>query len=233
MNCIIVDDEYPSIEELKYFIENFSSIKVIGQFEDSIKALQFLKSKKVDVIFLDINMPQLDGMALGKIINNFKNKPAIVFITAYRDYAVNAFEINAFDYILKPYSKERIADALIKLEKYNNNKFVCNKLTLWEKDKMVVINIGDICFCEANERETYVYTDEGRYVSNCSITSFSDKLPKKNFFKTHRSYIVNLDKIKEIIPWFNNTYILKLKNIETEVPVSRNNIPEFRKVMNM
>ena len=118
MNCIIVDDEFPSREELKYFINNFSNIKIMEEFDDSIKALEYIEENKPDIIFLDINMPKLDGMALGKIISHFPKQSLIIFITAHKDYAVDAFEIQAYDYILKPYSEERIVSTLKNIEKY-------------------------------------------------------------------------------------------------------------------
>jgi len=109
MNCIIVDDEFPARKELSYFITNFSSIKITEEFDDCIEALEYVKEHKPDIIFLDINMPKLDGIQLAKIINNLTPKPTVVFVTAYREYAADAFEIEAFDYILKPYSESRKA----------------------------------------------------------------------------------------------------------------------------
>lgn len=232
MNCIIVDDEYPAREELKYFIQEFSNIKIEAEFDDSIKALEYIEKNKPDIAFLDINMSKLDGMALGRIINGFKKKIIIVFITAYKEYAVNAFEVEAFDYLLKPYSEERIVNTLVRLEKSNlNDKCISNKITLKKGNKFKVISICDICYCEAHERETNVYTNKEKYTENYSISEFYKKLPKDNFFKSHRSYIINLEKITEIIPWFNNTYMVKLENINEEIPVSRNNINEFKHLM--
>lgn len=231
MNCIIVDDEYPAIKELAYFIENFSSIKLIGEFDDGLKALDYIKENKPDVIFLDINMPKLDGMSLGRIIRSFEYKPVIVFITAYREHAVEAFDIEAFDYILKPYSESRIITTLKKLEKIESNKVSSNKITLWKNDKLVVVDINDICYCEAMEREVYVYTKDDRYIIHSSITDFYKKLPHTLFFRCHRSFIVNLDRISEIVPWFNNTLVLKIKGIDADIPVSRNNINEFKNLM--
>ncbi|OPJ56797.1 LytR/AlgR family response regulator transcription factor [Alkalithermobacter paradoxus] len=231
MNCIIVDDEYPAREELKYFIQNYSSIEIMKEFEDSLSALSYLEKNKPDIIFLDISMPSLDGMSLGKIVNNFKEKPKIVFITAHKEHAVEAFEIEAFDYILKPYSEERIINLLRKLQRCQDTKSKAGKITLWKSEKMVVLNPSDICYCEAKERETIVYTINDNYNINCSISDFLDKLPKRKFFRTHRSFVVNIDKIEEIIPWFNNTYVVKVKGIDTEIPVSRKNIKEFKHIM--
>ncbi|CAM2916200.1 LytTR family DNA-binding domain-containing protein [Hathewaya histolytica] len=231
MNCIIVDDEYPAREELKYFIENFSSIKIIGEFDDSIKALEYIENNKPHIVFLDINMPKLDGVTLSRVLSKKKDEIIIVFITAYKQYAVEAFEVDAFDYILKPFSEERILRTLNKLKRLENSKVINSRITLLKDNKMVVIDIEDICFCEARERETIVYTEEGEYISNSSISEFYKKLPKSHFFKSHRSYIVNIDKIVEIIPWFNSTYQVKVKNRDEVIPVSRNNINEFKAFM--
>jgi two-component system LytT family response regulator len=233
VNCIIVDDEYPSREELKYFINNFSNIKIMDEFDDSIKALEYIEANKPDIIFLDINMPKLDGMALGKIINHFPKHSLIIFITAHKDYAVDAFEIQAYDYILKPYSEDRIVSTLKKIEKCSDKKCLNNKITLWKDNKMMVRSIIDISYCEARERETLVYIKGMQYNLNCSISEFYKKLPKESFFRSHRSYIINTDKITEIIPWFNNTFMVKLQGEEVDIPVSRNNIIEFKEIMSM
>ncbi|EPZ55363.1 response regulator [[Clostridium] sordellii ATCC 9714] len=116
MNCIIVEDEFPAREELKYFIKNHSDIEIINEFENGLDVLKFIQENNVDVIFLDINIPMLDGMLLAKTINKFKSKPKVVFITAYKEYAVDAFELEVFDYVLKPYSDQRIINTLKKLK---------------------------------------------------------------------------------------------------------------------
>ncbi|MEW8993283.1 LytR/AlgR family response regulator transcription factor [Clostridium sp.] len=231
MNCIIVDDESPSREELKYFINNFSNIKIVSEFDDSIKALEYIEENKPDIIFLDINMPKLDGIALCKIISHFPKQSIIIFITAHKDYAVDAFEIQAYDYILKPYSEERIVSTLKKIEKLSDKKSINNKITLWKDNKMIVKNIIDISYCEAKERETLIYINGVQYSVNCSISEFYKKLPKELFYRSHRSYIINTDKITEIVPWFNNTFMLKLQGEKVDIPVSRNNIVEFKQIM--
>lgn len=230
MNCIIVDDEFPSIQELSYFITNFSSIKILDKFDDSIKALEYVQRHSVDVVFLDINMPKLDGMAFSRVINTLTIKPIFVFISAYSEYALEAFEVAAFDYILKPYSENRIISTLQRLESCTA-KCSNDKITLWKNDKLVVLNINDIYYCEAHEHEVHIYTKEDQYIVTSSISDFHKKLPKDIFFRCHRSYIVNTDKITEIIPWFNNTYMLKLQGLNSEIPVSRQNISSFKTLM--
>jgi two-component system LytT family response regulator len=231
MNCIIVDDEYPSIQELSYFITNFSSIKILDEFDDSIKALEYVQKNPVDVVFLDINMPKLDGLAFSRVINTLPSKPLFVFISAYSEHALEAFEVAAFDYILKPYSESRITDTLRRLESCTSAKCSNSKITLWKNDKLLVLNMNDICYCEAHEHEVHIYAANDRFVASTSISVFYKKLPQDVFFRCHRSYIVNTDKITEIIPWFNNTYMLKLQGLSSEIPVSRQNILLFKKIM--
>lgn len=238
MKCIIVEDEFLAREELKYFIKNFSNIEISGEFEDGIEVLKFLQNNRVDVIFLDINITGIDGVVIAKNISKFSEKPYIVFITAYKEHAVEAFEIEAFDYILKPYDETRIKSMLKKLELSYNSKngelhIISNRINLFKNDKIIVTSIDDIYYCEAKERETCVLTKNEEYFVKMSISEFYDTLPKEMFFRCHRSYIVNLTKIKEIIPWFNNTYNLRLKNITKEIPVSRSNVKKFKHIMNI
>jgi two-component system LytT family response regulator len=240
MKSIIVEDEFLAREELKYFIKNYSSIEIVDEFEDGIDVIKFIQQNEVDVIFLDINIPSLDGVLLAQNISKFSKKPYIVFITAYKEHAVEAFEIQAFDYILKPYSESRIISMLKKLEmNYNRPKDtshkskITNKINLWKNEKIIVVDIDNIYYCIARERVTHVFTKDEEYSVNLSISEFYNTLSKDIFFRCHRSYIVNISKIREIIPWFNNTYNLKLQDIDYEVPVSRSNLKEFKQIMNI
>lgn len=231
MNCIIVDDESPAIQELRYFVTNFSSIKIQGEFEDSLKALEYIQKNTVDIIFLDINMPKLDGLTLSRVINTLNPAPILVFISAYKEYALDAFQVAAFDYILKPYSQERIVSTLNRLEVCKSIKCLNQKISLWKNDKLHVINIEDIYYCQSEEHEVIIYTAEEEYRITSTISGFYEKLPQESFFRSHRSYIVNLNKIIEIIPWFNSTYMVKLQGSESEIPVSRQNIAQFKQLM--
>lgn len=239
MKCLIVDDEFPSREELKYFLREHSQLEIVGEYDDPLKALEFLQENTIDIVFLDINMPNLDGMCLGRIISKFENPPKIIFITAYDSYAVDAFKIRAFDYIMKPYSKERIEDTLHRLISAEKEDSIekeiplQNKLTLWKEEKMYVVPLEEVSYFEAIERETKVFRKNEVYFSKLKISDLENKLPKDKFYRAHRSYIVNLDEILEIIPWFNSTFNLKLKGVEEAIPVSRSKMKEFKHLMGM
>ncbi|MDL0435517.1 MULTISPECIES: LytTR family DNA-binding domain-containing protein [unclassified Niallia] len=249
MRAIIVEDEIPAKEELEYLIETHSGIEIVGAFEDGLDVLKFLQEEEVDAIFLDINIPSLDGMLLAGNISLFAKKPYIIFTTAYKEHAAQAFELEAFDYILKPYDEKRIAAMLRKLETAFEKDYgkevdkgekepaadqgASRRINLRKNENIIVTDVNDIYYASASEKVTIVYTKTDEYMMPMSISEFHAKLPEDLFFKCHRSYTVNLTKIHEIVPWFNHTYILRLKDIKGEVPVSRSKVKEFRQIMQL
>ncbi|BCG56921.1 LytR/AlgR family response regulator transcription factor [Paenibacillus sp. URB8-2] len=241
MRAIIVEDEELARQELAYLIRANSGIEIAAEFDDGLDALKYLQANQVDVLFLDINIPSVDGVLLAQNISKFSVKPYIVFITAYKEHAAEAFEIEAFDYILKPYNETRIKGMLGKLEATlahrpggeEERNPVSNKINLWKNEKIIVVDADDIYYASAQEKTTSVFTRNEEYSMGVSITEFHGRLPQDRFFRCHRSFIVNLSKIKEIIPWFNNTYLLRLRDLDFEVPVSRSKVKEFRQIMRL
>lgn len=242
MKVIIVEDEFLAQQELSWLIREHSQMEIVGTFDDGLDVLKFLQNNKVDAIFLDINIPSLDGVLLAKNISQFAEKPFIVFITAWKEHAVEAFELEAFDYILKPYQESRIISMLHKLEAaaQPHTSSVASPharenatINLVKDERIIVTSIDDIYYAEAHEKMTFVYTKRESYVMPMNITEFCSKLPTAHFFRCHRSYCVNLDKIREIEPWFNNTYILRLRDLDFQVPVSRSKVKEFRQLMDL
>ena len=196
LTCIIVEDEFPAREELKYFLTKHKEISLEKEFENPIDSLKYLQENKVDVVFLDINMPELDGMSLGKILTKLNPNIKIIFITAYRDYAAEAFEIKAFDYLLKPYSEKRITEVLNNLTMIKDNSPTkevekINKVTVFLDEKMVVLSLDEIYYIEVSEKESLVYTQNEIYTSKLKISKWEEILPKNKFYRTHRAYIVN------------------------------------------
>ena len=243
MKVIIVEDEVLAQQELSWLIKTHSQMEIVGVFEDGLDVLKFLQHNKVDAIFLDINIPSLDGVLLAQNISQFAHKPFIVFITACKEHAVEAFELEAFDYILKPYQESRIITMLQKLEAAAQQQHQPQSaapvnresatINLIKDERIIVTDINDIYYAEAHEKMTFVYTRKEAYVMPMNITEFCSRLPEAHFFRCHRSYCVNLSKIREIEPWFNNTYILRLRDLEFQVPVSRSKVKEFRQLMRL
>ena len=227
MKVIIVEDEFLAQQELTWLIQQHSQMEIVGTFDDGLDVLKFLQHNKVDAIFLDINIPSLDGVLLAQNISQFAHKPFIVFITAWKEHAVEAFELEAFDYILKPYQESRIVSSSPSAPRENDT------INLVKDERIIVTPISDIYYAEAHEKMTFVYTRRESYVMPMNITEFCSKLPSSHFFRCHRSFCVNLNKIREIEPWFNNTYILRLRDLEFQVPVSRSKVKEFRQIMHL
>ncbi|WP_028593450.1 LytR/AlgR family response regulator transcription factor [Paenibacillus assamensis] len=249
MRAIIVEDEILAREELEYLITKHSHIEIVDRFEDGLDVLKFLQEKEVDAIFLDINIPSLDGMLLATNISKFARKPYVVFTTAYKEHAAQAFELEAFDYILKPYDEKRIAAMLRKLETTfdrehqkpgqssnaveSRQRSEEKRINLLKNDKYIVTSSDDIYYAEAQEKVTNVFTKSGMYKMPMSISDFHALLPQDRFYRCHRSYTVNLSQIHEIVPWFNNTYLLRLRDMDAKVPVSRSKVKEFRQLMHI
>ncbi|WP_314143988.1 LytTR family DNA-binding domain-containing protein [Buttiauxella noackiae] len=243
MKVLIVEDEVLAQQELNWLIKEHSQMEVVGIFDDGMDVLKYLQHHEVDAIFLDINIPSLDGVLLAQNISKFAHKPFIVFITAWKEHAVEAFELEAFDYILKPYQESRIIGMLQKLEAAyqqqntpasgNTTNREALTINLVKDERIIVTDINDIYYAEAHEKMTFVYTRREAYVMPMNITEFCNRLPESHFFRCHRSYCVNLSKIREIEPWFNNTYILRLRDLDFQVPVSRSKVKEFRALMRL
>ncbi|MCG8709975.1 response regulator transcription factor [Brenneria sp. 4F2] len=249
MKAIIVEDEFLAQQELSYLIKAHSDISVEATFDDGLDVLKYLQHNEVDAIFLDINIPSLDGVWLAQNISKFAHKPYIIFITAYKEHAVEAFEVEAFDYILKPYHESRIVTMLKKLEalwqqrqsspiaeaggSISPQRNTQQTINLVKDERIIVTDINNIYYAAAQEKVTLVYTRREEFIMPMNITEFFSRLPDEYFFRCHRSYCVNLTKIREIVPWFNNTYILRLNDLDFEVPVSRGKIKEFRSLMRL
>lgn len=166
--------------------------------------------------------------------------PHIIFSTGFSEYAAKVFQLNTVDYILKPYSIDRVRTALTKVRNtYQPVKPLkvavhrADKICVWSNDCIIVLNPDKIVFAKADEkRQTLLFTDQDNYYSKLTLKDLEKILIKYRFFRTHKSYLVNLDKIREIVPWFNSTYVLVLENCtETNIPVARHYSKEFNHIM--
>ncbi|MDR9767852.1 LytTR family DNA-binding domain-containing protein [Shewanella baltica] len=242
LKAIIVEDEYLAREELEYLVKSHSEIDIVASFEDGLEAFKYLQDHEVDVVFLDIQIPSIDGLLLAKNLHKSTHPPHVVFVTAYKEFAVEAFELEAFDYILKPYNEPRIISLLQKIEQVGRQapkpqheaaSNTSRTVNLVKGERIIVTPCEQIYYAEADEKLTYVYTRTDCYVMQMTISEFVSRLPAEGFFRCHRSYCVNINKIREIVPWFNSTYLIRLHDLSFEVPVSRSNIKAFRQLMRL
>lgn len=243
LNALIVEDEYLAREELAFMIREHSTINIVAELEDGLEAFRFLQDNEIDVIFLDINIPSIDGLLLARNLHKSSHPPRIVFVTAYKEFAVEAFEVEAFDYILKPYNEARIISLLQKLEAQTGQTAApataepvpapVRTVNLSKGESIIVTPCNDIYYAEAEEKLTWVYTATDRFMMSMTLSEFITRLPPEGFFRCHRSFCVNIRKIREIAPWFNSTYLIKLYDLKAEIPVSRSHTKAFRQLMHL
>lgn len=192
MNAIIIDDEPKAIELLKNYIQHFRKIKLVGTFRNGMRALEFLAENDVDLIFLDINMPHLSGISLSKIIDN---STKIIFTTAYSEYAVESYEVNAVDYLLKPISLERFTKAV---EKAINNKIpneeTVNTISIKSGKKVHVADTEDILYLSKDGNYINYHLLNKKIMARQSINEVLSILPA-HFIQIHKSYIINMKKV--------------------------------------
>jgi len=251
LRIVLVDDEKPALEELSYIINKYSFIEISGTFTNPAEALEHILKEKPDVVFLDIEMPEINGFTIAREIINAEIDTIIVFVTAFDEYALKAFEVNAVDYILKPYDEKRIDQTVKRLKniskqqkKENSQKVIqkilemqelrpINKLPVWKNNRILLLNPEDILYCTMEDGKSIIVTENERYVSDGKLIYLEEILRRDGFFRCHRSFLVNLNAISEVIPWFNNTYIIKVRGLEDEIPISRRHMKEFKKKLNI
>lgn len=249
IKALIVDDEFPAREELACMLEETGIVEVIGTCEDGEEALEFLRERPVDAVFLDIQMPTTDGLAAAREIMTLADRPRVIFTTGFSEHAVKAFELEASDYLVKPYSQERLETAIRKIQDYCGSEEkkgpadglppvgveTGGKLPVWANDRLILLNIADIFFAKANgKRNTLIVARKGEFYTSTTLRELEARLSKANFVRTHKSYLVNAERIEEVVPWFNNTYLLVLRDCSVlDIPVARHYVPDFNLRMNL
>lgn len=243
LKVLVVDDEMLARDELKYLLQRTKEVDVIEEADCVEDALEKLMENKPDLVFLDIQLSNDNGFEIANILKKMKSPPAIVFATAYDQYALQAFEVDALDYILKPFDEERIAQTLKKYkkrkenetEKHQNMKSIdvapeMHRLALPIEESIVLVNIKDIVYVGLVDGRVTVKTLRETYVTYDTLVILEKKLPQTSFMRVHRSFIANINHISEIQPWFNSTYNLIMKD-GSKVPVSRTYAKELKKLL--
>lgn len=208
LNCIVVDDESNALDVLETYITRVESLTLVGRCADATQAIEVMQSTRVDVIFLDIEIPELSGI---EFLRSLNPKPKVIFTTAYREHALEAFDLNAVDYLLKPFSFDRFLEATKRLLP---ELPVSTQLTVYHERQHVNIDIESISYIQAMGNYAKVYTSTGMLITHESITSILSKLPLNSFVQVHKSYVVNRKRIK--------AYTSQMVTINgTEIPVGR------------
>jgi two-component system response regulator LytT len=259
INTIIVDDERPARDELLYLLKAFPELSVIAQGKNGIEAISLIKEHDPDLVFLDVQMPGLDGIGVvKKLIERKLRVPQIVFATAFDNYAVDAFELSAADYVLKPFDKARVAKAIQRVKKMLDahispverlESLVGQlgaapgasrpahpvKLLVNSQSRMILVNAEDLIYASIQDGVISIFSREVEGISNYrTIEDLAGALDPDIFWRPHRSYLININHIKEAVPWFKSSYTLKMNDKrETEVPVSRAQTKRLRELLKL
>ena len=233
ISCLAVDDEPPALDVLRKYISSVQSLELVATCSDAVEALNFIRQRSVDLIFLDIQMPQILGT---DFLRTLKNPPKVIFTTAFRKFAIEGFELDAVDYLLKPISFERFLKAVNKvmdaslngtltIENEHQNKVATDNSIYFRSDrKMIKVNLADILYIESIKDYIKVVGTSGTVITKQSISSVEEDLPKDMFIRIHRSYIVALNKIES----YSNELVWLGK---AELPISRMYRHEVEKVL--
>ncbi|MBV8208273.1 MAG: response regulator transcription factor [Acidobacteria bacterium] len=257
LTTVIVDDEQLARDELAYLLKSVDDVELVASGKNGVEALNLIKEHSPDLVFLDVQMPGLDGFGVIKKLMDRKIRvPQVVFATAFDQYAVKAFEVNAVDYLLKPFDKKRVAnsvqrarrnlqsdqpgvsgeriDALVKmLESQQSSR---NKVVLRSSGRLVLVDQNEICYSWIEDGVITVVLHSGAEgQSNCrTLEELLELLDPKLFWRTHRSYLVNINRIREVVPWFKSSYQLRMDDKkQAEVPVSRAQTKRLRELFNL
>ncbi|HEY6373975.1 MAG TPA: LytTR family DNA-binding domain-containing protein [Edaphobacter sp.] len=266
LTALIIDDEPLARQELQYLLERVGGVEVLAQGTNGIEAVELIRTHKPDVVFLDVQMPGLDGFAvLKKLLDRKVPMPQVVFATAFNQYAVRAFEVNAIDYLLKPFDRKRVMqtiekaqaklvgagesangaqetgaklDALLKLVEESHTqapKPNTGKVVVRAQSRLLLVDQKEICFASIAEGTISVVTSTVEGHSNCrTLEELMDQLDPETFWRAHRSFVVNIQHIREVVPWFKSSYQLRMDDPKkTEIPVSRSQTKRLRELFNL
>jgi two-component system LytT family response regulator/two-component system response regulator LytT len=257
LSAVIVDDEQLARDELAYLLKDIGDVDVVAQGKNGLEAVNLIREHNPDLVFLDVQMPGLDGFGvIKKLLDKRVSLPKIVFATAFDQYAVKAFEVNAVDYLLKPFDKKRVAQSVQKartkmqpadassekletlVRMLESQKPQTAKILIKAAGRLFLVNQKDICFASIEDGVISVVTTgasglEGQ--SNCrTLEELLDSLDPNLFWRAHRSFLVNINRIKEVVPWFKSSYQLRMDDRkQTEIPVSRAQTRRLRELFGL
>ena len=228
VKVLLVDDEVLMCQELRSLVTLVPGMRVIDVCHDGNRAVRLIEELRPDLVMLDIQMPGQSGLQVAADIYNKPNAPLIVFATAYDEYALKAFALNAVDYILKPFDETDVERVMQKARRIISERKIktapyTKKFAGEMGDRIQIIHSDRIQFVFAKDRQVFIQTVDGEvYNSRLTLQDFESRLDPTRFFRCHRNYIVNIDEVKQIANWFNRGYLLLLKGTkQTEIPVSR------------
>lgn len=240
---MIADDEEMMRTILKKAISKVDGFTIVGEVDNGFDALDMFKKEKPDVVFLDVEMGEMNGLECARLIVDINPKTKIVFATAHNEYMLEAFEVYAFDYLVKPYKIDRVYKTLEKIKvltevevpkmSVSKEDLTFDKLLIKNKDGVTFLDTKDIILIQREDGATVIYTtDGGSYTTSEGLTDLEERLDSKIFFRSHKSYIINLYMINKIYPYGRWTYIVKLKNTTCDALITHEKYEDIKRMFN-
>ena len=241
MKIFMVDDEPLVMENLEILLKAYPSVEILLKTTDPLYALEQASLLHPDVIFLDISMPQIDGLTFAQTLQERQLDTKIVFITADADYAVDSYEYNTVDYLLKPATAPRLKRTMAKLEKVlsssSSEKEAPDeteyKTMALRNDRNYVIDLRQAQYVYVQGRRLLIVVEDTEYLLKNTLTDWVERLEKQGWLQVHRAFIINLAQIESISPMANSVYGVRMKHCSEMIPVSRSFITKFRQMMHL
>jgi len=244
LRALVVDDEVPALEELQYRLREAEPHAQVQIAATATDALRLLHQQRFHAIFVDINMPGLSGLELVELVNVLPDPPAVVFVTAYEEFALRAFELRAVDYLLKPVAPDRLRATLDRIlgrrirtqgeAEAAVHAPRLEKLPVEGEGRILLVDLPEIRYAEARDDIVYVHTADRAYSTRFSLNELERRLPTPPFLRIHRAYIVNMQNVIEISPFFNGTYLLTVRDAaRTQLTVSRGRVKDLRTLIGL
>jgi len=254
LRAIVVDDEQLARQELCYLLQQFGGIEVVAQAGNGVEALNVIEEHQPDFVMLDVQMPGLTGFEVARRVVEAGVETQLVFVTAYDQYAIDAFEVNAVDYLLKPVEQARLATAIERVRKrvavektaikpdleqllqmLGDRQGRREQLAIKVEDRFLLVQTDEVVHASVEDDQIRVVTNSLSGTSNYrTLDELQTRLDPAVFWRVHRSHLVNINKIKEIVPWFSRNYILRMKDGKgSEIPVSRSQTRRLREYLKL
>lgn len=234
LKVIIVDDEEPARSELRYMLEEAGQVEVVAEAKSVREAIAKIKEHACDVVFLDIGMPDASGLQLAEAMRRLGLPISVVFVTAHAGYALDAFGVNAVDYLVKPVDAAQLDRAVARvgeLVELNGRAQRSVRISVDKGGRKGSVGIGKVRFITARDDYSYLRTDEGRYFSTASLAQLERRLEGQGFFRAHRGYLVNLSMIEEVEAASGGTLLLTMDGIEEKIPVARRRTAALKRAL--
>jgi two-component system, LytTR family, response regulator len=246
IKAIVIDDELLARELIKDYVSEIQELEIIGEFADGFSGFKGIQELKPDLVFLDIQMPKLNGFEMIELLDE---NPQIIFTTAFDQYAIRAFELNAVDYLLKPFSFERFKESVDKAVSRNDSEKpyperidqlkehldskneIINRIVVKSRNSIFVLPVQQVNYIEAQDDYVMVHTDNAHFLKQKTMKYYEDHLDPIEFLRVHRSFIVKIEKIIKIEPYEKSSFIAVLKN-NVKIPVSRSGYSKLKEIFN-